>query len=82
MLRLQTFFTLMEKKKKIAEIIMFFKRQKSRLEYAHISMRNKMFTSSECINVSVKYIFNRNTTSVSRTYCRLYSITDFPSGNI
>ena len=28
-----------------------------------------------------EYIFSRNTTSVSRADCRLYSITDFPPGN-
>lgn len=50
--------------------------------------RNKMFTSSDCINVSVMSIyiyisiFSRTTTSVSRAYCRLHSITHFPSGNI
>lgn len=53
LLRLQTFFILMERKI-IAEMISLLQRLNSRLEYVHQTKirRNKMFSSSDNINIS------------------------------
>lgn len=82
LLRLQTFFILMEGKI-IAEMISLLQRQNSRLEYIHQTKNHEKYNILLIRQHKYLYyesIFSRKT-PFSRANCRLHSITDFSPGN-
>lgn len=92
LLRLQTFFTLTGKKNncrndkvvpkaKIKTGIRTSGKNQEK-QNVHLIRLYKCLCYEYIYTYIYIYVFSRNTTSVSRAYCRLHSITHFPSGNI